>query len=323
MLIVCPNCRTRVWISENGQCPSCRTQVPDEILLRADEESSSPPTDSQPVEPALPTRRVVRRTSWLGVIFGSFVVLLAVMLFFVQQKGGVSHSTSRRVHAIERAIGTEATTYLGQLVAITLGIWLIYASRLEMIEGEASPGAAHTCDLCDKTSAESTEGFVTVAGGPELISNAFRWLSPAFERKYGSKHRFPGAFQCRICDSCARASRSLFRAHILQAILMGSAVIAVPLASYTTILLFAAPNKNAKPGSEILIAVIWGIALFHAISIPLLLQYISRGTCRLLGPRLDPMIRRIVGIECWGWRRCVMLSRFVSPNAPMIDVTQK
>jgi hypothetical protein len=352
MFIECPHCHIQVWISKNGQCPSCRTQMPEEILnlmkLEAGinqtqspaaqstgstvDQSAAPaahhelpllPSAYRSVEPTMNSTRVVRRTNWSMLLMGIFMVLLGGVMFLMPANDDASRSTSRRVRAVERAIGAQATAFLAGVVLIGGGAWVIYASRTEMIAGESISDASHRCDLCDKTSSDTAVAFVTVAGGPDLLTNIIRGVSPAFERKYGTKDRFPGVFQCHTCDDCIRASHRLVLAHNLQAILLCSTILAALFAGFAGIAPFTAPTQDPKPAFGILITVIWGILLLHAISISLLQRYISRGTSRLLGSRLDPIIRQIVGIECWGWRRCVILSRFVSEKTPIIDTTQK
>jgi hypothetical protein len=41
MLIRCPHCQTSVWVKSDGQCPSCRKTVPDDLRQAASESAGA------------------------------------------------------------------------------------------------------------------------------------------------------------------------------------------------------------------------------------------------------------------------------------------
>ncbi|MBX9695410.1 MAG: hypothetical protein K2Z81_23700, partial [Cyanobacteria bacterium] len=247
------------------------------------------------------SRKVVYRTVWGYVIFGLLLILLGGTMLQLAGESSKTTRTSRRVRAMEELIGEKAMAVLSCLVIIGAGAYLIYASRVEVTQAAPTSNATHGCNLCGKTSTDSAEAYVTIGGGMDT---------------------FTGAFRCFACNECVRSAQWLWRASILQAFMfITGAIIVVPFV-IVCIALIVGSAEERKPGSTTFLLFFFGVSAFILFLNVVLQYWVWKQTGQVLGGRLDNLIRQIAGIKRWGWPRRISLNRFVATNTPIIDVTQ-
>lgn len=322
--VKCPSCGVAVWVSLGSPCPSCRKQVPADLLETAAKEKGVDLTAApqpQPSRPAprlsgvmsspaaeqnTPNRRSVVQTQWWAVVFGVLLILLSGSLFFVGGDVTTSRQT-RQGRAVENLLGKEGSKIFFCLGGVALGMFLIYASQVTKTEAIVTEDTVHTCDLCGKSPPGNGEAFISVWGG-------------------GAKE-FTAAFRCHSCEGCLKtASRLAGRFNLQFSLMMLMIIPTIPLllVPLVFVLKAIAPSSSdtaPKPGAAMFFAICFGIAVLLAAAVVALNFHVSRGTARLLGPRLDPVIRSVAGVRSWRWPRSISMSRQVAAGQKIIDLS--
>jgi hypothetical protein len=326
----CPSCNTLVWAKANAPCPSCRKTIPADIWEVAAEKagvdeaassnaetafesagesrhfagpaenSTTETVASSVVQPTKPKTRAVQRTNWAVLVFGLVLMLIAGGVFFAGGDSDTTPSKSRRVRALENAIGEDATRILSVGVCLLAGAFMVYASRVTMTEAAGLSDESHSCSLCGKAPPGNNEAFINVGGG---------------------RQPFPAAFRCHACDTCLTTASGLKRKYVLH---VGLGLLLIFLGMPLTLagLSYAfSSTAQPKPGAGTIFGIASAVVVFLAVSVVWLHFQTSRGTARLLGQRLDETIRQTVGIRRWRWPRFISVSRQVVTGRPTIDVT--
>jgi hypothetical protein len=333
VLIRCPSCKTRVWVTDNAQCPSCRKSIPQSLLASAAQAqppapasgdaprasaSAQPGPAAQPAVSLLTTtaiprnsskgsgtarRATARRTSWAMIAFGVFFMAMGVWSLKMSGEDN-SHSSarmSRRGRALENLLGETGTEVLMGIVFVGIGGLMISQCRREMVLGAPPSGAAASpggCDLCGRQSPDAAEAFLSINGG----------FKP-----------FPGAFSLRCCEACrAESRRILHRFRLMMVFIFPAIPLVLISAIVLPIDLFS--KTELKPGAPRVLAILIGMTIAVVALLFYLRRAVGRRTARLLGPEHDATLRAIARVRRWGWPRRIAIRREIEAGMPVIPL---
>lgn len=349
MMIRCPLCQTTVWVKADLECPSCRKTIPSSAIpagatfaapetipaasprearsTGAAKSASSPASEraARGIEHRLPT---VRRTSW-GMVFGGILFVLTSALFFWLSTWEDDKDDVRRMgrgarldRALEATFGESGSEILYGLFFLGLGVGLIATCRRKVLQADqpaaasaptvarsanttasVAPSAPGKCDFCARQEFDVSGAFLTIQGG------LFKSLQVAF--------------RCQSCEACLQGSYSIGRRTLLTLLLM---ILGIPFAIMSFAIVFGFATGRA--GNEALTGKTLGIAgsIFGVTAGIVALLFwlhrsIRRQTVKLLGPRLEPVVRSAAGVNRWGWPRRPVISRSLWAEAmPVIDL---
>ncbi len=96
--------------------------------------------------------------------------------------------------------------------------------------------------------------------------------------------------------------------------------ISILIAAFGCACLLIVINANGKSEFTTFAFAILGISAFLVVLIGVLNFQIRRWTSRLLGQKLDQIIRQTVGIKRWGTPRRIVLARGALPRIQVFEV---
>jgi hypothetical protein len=251
--------------------------------------------------PPMPTN-VTRRTSWLQVCGGIGLLLGGVACLISAFYDNSHDQKSRRVRLFEDLLGETGTELVGAAVLLGAAGWAIGTSRKTYTQASPATGNASRvtgCDLCGQESAD---------------------VSPAFLSIYGGFEPFTAAFRCAACDRCIAGIRRLRRFALWQIAVLLPGMIVAPLLLLGGVIWLFKKAENENSGLNVPALVLIGSALGVFVVVWVMQRHLKQKTKQLLGPAVESRIQALTGIRKWGWPRRIGMARDVEVGMTVIEL---